>query len=59
MGNYLMSMMGTLLTNQEEPRETEQEIDHNICVFCGFLSVRDTKSDTEESDGGNQDSLCR
>ena len=58
MGNFLAFVMETL-GKKEEPKE--QEIDHNVCVCCGSLNVTDheSKPDAEESDGGNEDSLCR
>ena len=58
MGNFLAYVMETLRNKEEH---NEQEIDHTVCVCCGSLNVADheTKSDTEESDGNHEDTLCR
>ena len=58
MGNFLTFVMETLLKKEDHPKE--QEIDHNVCVCCGSLNVQDhLKSDTDESDGSHEDTLCR
>ncbi len=54
MGNFLTTMWARLLPKEYK----EHEIDHNVVVCCGSLSVTDNKSDSEESDD-YQDSLCR
>ena len=58
MGNFLAFVMETL-GKKEEPKD--QEIDHNVCVCCGSLNVaeHETKSEAEESDGDNEDTLRR
>jgi len=58
MGNFLAFVMETL-GKKGEPKD--QEIDHNVCVCCGSLNVaeHETKSEAEESDGDNEDTLRR
>ena len=57
MGNFLAYMMETLGKSEHK----ESEIDHNMCVCCGSVSVTDpeTKSGAEESDGEHENALCR